>query len=780
MGCVLGLALGVFAGEQSLTVGYLEYPPYAYRAPSGQMQGFVYELLEGAAKKAGLQLRWRYSPEGPEKGLEQQKFQIWFGAFPTEERRARFHLTRPFWQTDWVLLVDRKLEIHSLEEIRGQWISVPDIRIHRFLFSSKLALARARYFAQPEEVLSAVCRGETAGMFADIHYLHALLLRRPAPCRQTDFRFVTVPGAVLEVSLMANRETARLADLLREGIDHLALSGETSEILTRYLAGASGGTKFLVEAVERYRARLATSWMLSAAGLLLSTMAVFIALLRRKNQTISLALTQAQEANRVKTQFLANMSHELRTPMNGILGTLELLASSPLSAEQSDYVRTARACGESLLRMLSDILEFSQLRTSKVQLNCTRFSLETVIQEAVALCDPVLASKPNLRILVNYPARTPTSFYGDEKKIQKVLTSLLANACKFTHQGSVCISARYLNGQLRLAVADTGIGIPPNQQASIFEVFHQLDGSNTRRYSGAGLGLSLSKMLVDSMNGTISVRSEPGKGSEFSIEIPLETYPEACDLWSPFAQSLRVWIGMQNPEARAVLENYLQAWGCEICDFGQGPTPDRILVDHPWASANRSNLFNVPLERVLLVGHASDSAFWATAGIRILSLASTPSTLREEIQKPVATPPEPSPVQAPVARRILLVEDNAVNRRVACGMLKKLGCEIEVAENGLIAVEMCQQNRYDLILMDCQMPIMDGYEATRRIRQSGGRNCTSPIIALTANALPEDVERCLAAGMNSHLAKPVSLDALRRALCCDYHELPASFSLSLP
>jgi signal transduction histidine kinase/ActR/RegA family two-component response regulator len=774
---LLGLAGGVSASTPALKVGYLEYPPYAYRDPQGEMRGFVYELVDRSARAADIRLEWRFSPEGPEIGLEQGNFDIWFGGFPTPERTKRFHFTRPYWQTDWLLLVNRTSSIRTVKDIAGRPISVQDVGVNRRLFSSKLSAAKPVYFVKPDDLMLAVCRGDAEGMFGDINYLHLFLLNRPEPCRQHDFRFVTVPGAVLEVSLMTRPEAAAAADRIRDGIDKLAMSGETTEIITKYLAGASGGTKFLVRAVERYRARMTSYWVLSIAALMLAAMSIFAFILKRKNRIVSLALVKAEEASRVKSQFVANMSHELRTPMNGILGMLELVASSPLNAEQSEYVRAARVCGESLLGILNDILEFSKLRAGKPYLELSRFCLESVIAETITLGDSSLQAKPDLHLTVDYAVGAPTYFEGDAKKIRQVLGNLVTNACKFTDTGSVLICVHYEAGWLRVAVIDSGIGIAPEDHATIFEEFRQADGTDTRRYGGAGLGLSLSKMLVEAMGGEIGVISEPGRGSEFWFRIPAQADAAAPQPWAPFGGGRRVWIGMRNLYARAVVERYLSTWGFECVEFGAGEPGERILVDHAWASSNRSELFNVPPERVILIGRTTDRQFWATAGFRIVNLAFTPSVLRQEVLRPHQSTEPALPAQPITRRRILLVEDNPVNRKVAYRMLEKLGCEIDVAENGQAAVEMVRHGHYDLIFMDCQMPVMDGFEATRRIRQQEPGEHRTLIIALTANGLREDVERCLAAGMNSHLAKPVSLDALQQALSCDRKAMPASFSI---
>lgn len=775
---VLLVAMMADAAERPVVMGYVEYPPYVYRDAQGQMRGFSYEMIDGAARKRGVPLVWQTVTVAPEVALRSGKIDIWFGAVPNEERVKEFHFTSPFWQTDWLLLVSSKSSIRAPEETKGRVIAIQDVGANRTLFAGKLPSAKARAFRNPLEVMAAACDGRAEAVFADINYFHHFLLRRPEACLQEQFRFVPVPSAVLEVSLMSTRAAAREADKVREGIDHLAFSGETTEIVTKYLAGASGGTRFLVRAVENYRARLMIWVIAGILTLIIVAMSIFVFTMRRKNRVISEALSQAKEANRVKSQFVANMSHELRTPMNGVLGMLELINGSPLTGEQSEYLRSARVCGESLLNILNDILDLSKLRAGKPQIESERFSLEAVIADSVTICESRLQGKPDLHITVDYQTDAPVTFAGDAAKLRQVISNLVSNACKFTAQGSVRIQVGYSDSRLRVAVIDTGIGVPRDKQKAIFEEFHQADASTSRKFGGTGLGLSICKLIVEAMGGEIGVISEPGAGSEFWFRIPISPEGSSTLPWPAFGANRRVWLGIAHSPARQALEKHLLAWSFEPSDFGTGEVPFRIFCDHAWASANRTALVGVPGERVILMGRASDRQFWTSSNFRVVNLAFTPSALRHELQQPERViEMELQPGVRAIRKRILLVEDNPINRTVARKMLERLGCEIEVAEDGAAAVAMVGTRHYDLIFMDCQMPVMDGFEATRKIRELEPDDNQTLIIALTANGLREDVERCLAAGMNSHLAKPVSIDALRKALSCEPKALPASFSL---
>ena len=379
------------------------------------------------------------------------------------------------------------------------------------------------------------------------------------------------------------------------------------------------------------------------------------------------ALARAQRAvaaTVVKSAFLANMSHEIRTPLNGMLGTAELLLGTPLDARQRDYVETLRSSTESLLGVLSDILDLSKLEAGRLQLAPTPFDLLETVREVISILGPRAADK-GLALQVTYPSDVPRHFVGDRGRIRQILVNLVSNAIKFTERGSVRIvvdgRANAEEGAwLELCVADTGIGMGAEALERIFEKFGQADPSATRRHGGAGLGLTICRHLVDLMAGRIEVESHEGKGASFRVGLPLRA--------------------------------------------GAGHALDGVSVEPP--------------------------------------------------------PPDSFP-----GARVLVVEDNLVNRKVALAMLERLACRVDHACDGAEALERVSAGDHDLVFMDCQMPRMDGYAATEAIRALPDRvRASLPVVALTANAMEGDRERCLEAGMNDYLAKPVRFDALREML----------------
>jgi signal transduction histidine kinase/CheY-like chemotaxis protein len=530
--------------------------------------------------------------------------------------------------------------------------------------------------------------------------------------------------------------------------------------------------------------------------------------LEAKNEQLAKALAEAREATEMKSRFLANMSHEIRTPMNGIVGMTEFLLNTPLTDEQREYAVAVKNSSDSLLMLINDILDLSKIEAGKLRMSSEPFDLVVAVEELAAVF-AVRARAKGLEFICAATDDVPQFVVGDAGRLRQVLTNLLGNAVKFTERGKVSLLTELIGESeqtctLRFMVQDTGIGIAPEDRGKLFQNFVQLDSSSTRKYGGTGLGLAISKQLVEMMGGDIGYNSERGRGSTFYftavfLKAPAVLPPEneAPDAPQPVRDlsGAHVAIVAARGTASDSLVKLLSGWNCQptLVDdvllakemmqrsLGDGVRYRLVLVDVDHVGGQAE-----PFARALQAGQWKDTALIAltSQGYRQDVSRLVDSGYRGLVGKPVRVqqlyemmrqslttdaPKQGLATAAPARAEnqgplVLLAEDNAINQRIAVRLLQKLGLRADVVNNGREAVEALERTPYDVVLMDCQMPEMDGFEATVEIRTRENGKRRTPICALTANAMVGDRERCIAAGMDDYVSKPVALHDLRGAL----------------
>ncbi len=539
-------------------------------------------------------------------------------------------------------------------------------------------------------------------------------------------------------------------------------------------------------------------------------------LVEQRTVELRQSIAEAQQASKVKGEFLAMMSHEIRTPLNGVTGMTELLLDTALSDEQREFVQTVRSSSEALLTIINDILDFSKIEANKLSLDEIEFDLRNTVEEALELVAPQ-ASRKGLQLTLLASPSIPLRAVTDPGRFRQVLLNLLSNAIKFTDRGEVVVRMHVVKQTrshtlLGVDVSDSGIGIPPERQKQLFQPFVQVDSSSKRRYGGTGLGLVISRRLVNMMGGNIGVRSVEGRGSTFWFTIRVancESNSEEDPTTAIDLRGTRALVAESHPASRQMFKQQLESWNVVVETAETAEEALALLTAKPRGKnafgfvlldrdlpgmdglelakrlSETAGSHYPPLVLVTSTGERGDASEVRAAGFAgylpkpirqstlqrcILTVLGNEGKKAEQKVAPLVTRHSIAEGKARTRARVLVAEDNVVNQKVVVNILKKLGCRVDVVGNGIEAVAAHGRTTYDIVFMDCQMPEMDGYEATAEIRRheaakdGDAEDFRTPIVAVTANAMPGDRQKCIEAGMDDYVAKPFRKPDLDRAL----------------
>jgi signal transduction histidine kinase/CheY-like chemotaxis protein len=785
--------------------GDREYPPFEWLDEAGQPQGFNVALIRAIARRAGVEVEFRLgSWDTTMQAFDRGQIDLMSLAY-SEARAARYDFLGQTWTLHQAVLFPpgRRAYPDRLDSLATEVVAVERRTLMHELLLELPEFQRPALVhpADQRETVQMLVRGDATAMAGN-----AMSLRYSA-ARLGVRGLIEVPVKAMSYHLAVPRGTRAQFAWLETGLETTRRTGELDRLVEQHLASLPPGDSW--REWIRYVAAGVLVIVLLAVGVLIWNRSLQrqvrartreLADLLQEKERLAGALAESEkaavDASRLKSEFLANMSHELRTPLNGVIGMGRLLAETDLTARQREYLDIVTSSGRSLLAVISDVLDFSKIESGRVELEATEFDLRDAVEEVVRASAEAAQGKGLELACVVDPA-LPRLARGDAWRLRQALTNLVGNAVKFTEQGEVVVEVRQeredADGCLvRLTVRDTGVGITEEARARLFSAFVQADGSTTRRYGGTGLGLVIARRLAELMGGEMDAQSTPGQGSRFWFTVRLghvRTEPPPRDL-----EGVAVLVADAHDPTRTALLHALEPRGALVARAADGPG----ALELAGAAARAGRPFAVALVQAGLLTSdgrdlprvLADDASAARPRVLVLTALGdvdspvadgAPASLRKPVSSRAlhqaileilgragAAPLRPSGATTSPARlrRVLLAEDNAVNRKVAAAILTRLGYAVDLVADGGEAVAAHAQNAYAAILMDCQMPEMDGQEATALIRAEEARrgSTRTPIIALTASALSGDRERCLAAGMDDYLSKPFTPQQLADVL----------------
>ncbi|MCC6362526.1 MAG: response regulator [Bryobacterales bacterium] len=764
-----------------LRVGYSDYPPYMQVLAPGKASGFAVEIFSAAARRRHIPIKWIAVDWPVDRALATGAVDMFPFLAISDERRGKFAMSPSWWESNLGLVA---LKSRALPMEGGE-----GLRIAARVPSREAAVARQGFpgasivgVSDHESVVTAVCSGEADAGVATHSLLSELLSAGVAPCRGNALKVQWYPQLTVQYAVAARREFSSEVEALQKEIVRQAIDGSMRAAALRYGLHPTNQMSLFRDLVSIRDYNVILGVTVLVLSVILATIFWQNRRVRQARLAAERARRQAEQALAARTQFIANVSHEIRTPLNGILGMTELLLASPLDEAQREYTEAVNISGQALLGMINQLLDFSKIDAGKMDLERTEFSPLHVVEEIATLFSAKAAEK-NLEIVSVAHPMMPRTVVGDAGRLRQVLSNLTSNAIKFTESGSVLIEASLIERSasmttLRFVVEDTGIGIPAAFHEKLFEPFSQLDTSSTRRFGGTGLGLSICRELVHLMGGSIGFDGERKQGASFWITIPFSLSRASTDTMMRLAKGgLRILCVDPNPHVRRALRIQLETWGASVLEASSLAEAEGVAEktfhlaflggDQPLKKFRERFEGCIPIVLVSpragsgIAARSEEGAHFLHKPVRQLPLWNC--ILQAIGNLPAGTEPQGAGYPANGAR-VLVVEDNTLNQKVIVHFLHRLGCEATVVCNGQEAVEIAARKAFDLILMDYQMPVLDGVAATRQIRSREKPERRTPIIALTAASLPQDRELCEEAGMDGFLSKPVAFDSLRAVI----------------